>query len=65
MTDYSAINNKRHLDIAVAALSSITERRWLANSVAWLLRKWSNQCNQRIDPAWRDKRKGLISGDWR
>jgi len=53
MVDFTAVNNKRHFDIAIASLNNVTnEHPLIIKAITWILKRWSNQCEDRTDKAW-------------
>ena len=65
MVDLKPYNNKRHLDIAYAALVHVSYgNKLMRYLVMKLIKYWSNRCAKFIDQDWIDSHSGLIAGDW-
>lgn len=62
MVDFKIVNNKRHIDIMIAALSHIsygsTPIKWIMRMI---LKQWSKQCGDGIDKKWVKDCSNLIS----
>ena len=65
IVDFGAVNNKRHLDIAIAALVNVNYgNSAIRKAILLILRSWAKQCNKGISEEWIESCKGLIAGDW-
>ena len=62
MVDFNIVNNKRHIDIMIAALTHVD---YGSSLIKWIIRmilkRWSNQCSLGIDKKWLKDCSNLIS----
>ena len=62
MVDFKIVNNKRHIDIMIAALCHVS---YGSNLIKWIIRivlkRWSKQCDLGIDKKWVKDCSNLIS----
>lgn len=66
MVDFAAVNNKRHLDIARAALVHVTfGNKYIRKLMRDYLGYLSKICADEIGQEWVDSHSGLIAGDWK
>ena len=61
MNLYTNLNNSRHFDIAIAALSNVSNHNISIKIMMYILSKYSKKAKSDIPEQWYKERKSLIS----